>query len=156
MDFIISILSIIFILSIPVFLHEFGHFIAARSVGAKVEKFYIGFNPWGFGKVLYQGKETEYGIGFLPLGGYCKIAGMIDESMDSNGLSSQPKDYEFRSKNTFQKLWILSAGVIMNFLLSIAIFSFSFFFNGTYDLVEEPIIYKVSENINTYDFFFIF
>ena len=64
MDFIISILSFIFILSIPVFLHELGHFLAARSVGVKVEKFYIGFNPWGFGKVLYQGKETEYGIGF--------------------------------------------------------------------------------------------
>ena len=151
MDFIISILSIIFILSIPVFLHELGHFIAARSVGAKVEKFYIGFNPWGLGKVLYKGKDTEYGIGFLPLGGYCKIAGMIDESMDSKGLRSKPKDYEFRSKNTFQKLWILSAGVIMNFLLSIIIFSFLFFSTGTYDLVEEPIIYKVSENIDTYD-----
>ena len=151
LDIIISFLSIIFILSIPVFLQELGHFIAARSVGAKVEKFYIGFNPWGFGKVLYKGKDTEYGIGFLPLGGYCKIAGMMDESIDSKGFSSEPKDYEFRSKNTLQKLWILSAGVIMNFLLSIVIFSFLFFSTGTYDLAEEPIIYKVSENIDTYD-----
>ena len=151
MDFIISTLSIIFILSIPVFLHELGHFIAARSVGIRVEKFYIGFNPWGLGKVLYRGKETEYGIGFLPLGGYVKVSGVIDESMDSKGFGSEPKDYEFRSKNTFQKLWFLSAGVIMNFLLSIVIFTFLLFSSGTYDLVEEPIIYKVSENINTYD-----
>ena len=104
-----------------VFVHELGHFLAARSVGARVEKFYIGFNPWGFGKVLYQGKETEYGIGFLPLGGYCKIAGMVDESLDSKDSDNEPKDNEFRSKNTFQKLWILSAGVIMNFLLAIFI-----------------------------------
>tara|TARA_Y100000994_G_scaffold235319_1_gene224868 strand:- start:2849 stop:3985 length:1137 start_codon:yes stop_codon:yes gene_type:complete len=151
MDFIISVLSIIFILSIPVFLHELGHFIAARSVGIRVEKFYIGFNPWGLGKVVYKGKETEYGIGFLPLGGYVKVSGVIDESMDSEGFGSEPKDYEFRSKNTFQKLWFLSAGVIMNFILSIIIFSVLFFASGTYDLVQEPIIYKVSENINTYD-----
>ena len=151
MDFIISILSIFFILSIPIFLHELGHFLAAISVGVKVEKFYIGFNPWGFGKVLYQGKETEYGIGFLPLGGYCKIAGMVDESLDSKDSDNEPKDNEFRSKNTFQKLWILSAGVIMNFLLSIFIFSFLFFNSGTYELIEEPTIYRVSETIEIND-----
>ena len=151
MDFIISTLSIIFILSIPVFLHELGHFIAAKSVGIRVEKFYVGFNPWGLGKVLYRGKETEYGIGFLPLGGYVKVSGVIDENMDSKGFGSEPKDYEFRSKNTFQKLWFLSAGVIMNFLLSIIIFSFLNFFSGTNIPIEEPIVYKISSSINTYD-----
>ena len=86
----ISLIAFIFTLSLLVLVHELGHFLAARSVGAKVEKFYIGFNPWGFGKVLYQGKETEYGIGFLPLGGYCKIAGMLDESLDSKDSDNEP------------------------------------------------------------------
>ncbi len=151
MDFITSILSIIFILSIPVFLHELGHFLAAKSVGIKVEKFYVGMNFFGLGikKVI---KGTEYGIGLFPLGGYVKVAGIIDESLDSDDSSiSKPKDYEFRSKNTFQKLWFLSAGVIMNFLLSIVLFSFLFFSNGTYDLVEEPIIYKISDTIDIND-----
>ena len=150
MDFIISILSVIFVLSIPVFLHELGHFLAAKSVGIKVEKFYVGMNFFGLGikKVI---KETEYGIGFFPLGGYVKVSGIIDESLDSDNVNTKPKDYEFRAKNTIQKLWFLSAGVIMNFLLSIFLFSFIFFNTGKRELVEEPIIYKVSETINLND-----
>ena len=148
MDFIISILSIIFILSIPVFLHELGHFMAARSVGIRVEKFYVGMNLFGLGvKKVING--TEYGIGFFPLGGYVKVSGIIDESLDSENSDNVPKDYEFRSKNTFQKLWFLSAGVIMNFLLSIVIFSFLFFHTPPGELVEEPIIHKVHESIIT-------
>ena len=148
MDFIISILSIIFILSIPVFLHELGHFMAARSVGIRVEKFYVGMNLFGLGvKKIING--TEYGIGFFPLGGYVKVSGIIDESLDSENSDNAPKDYEFRSKNTFQKLWFLSAGVIMNFLLSIVIFSFLFFHTPPGKLVEEPIIHKVHESIIT-------
>ena len=81
MDFITSILSMIFILSIPVFLHELGHYLAARSVGIKVEKFYVGMNFFGLG-IKKTIKETEYGIGLFPFGGYCKIAGMVDESLD--------------------------------------------------------------------------
>ena len=146
MDFITSILSMIFILSIPVFLHELGHYLAARSVGIKVEKFYVGMNFFGLG-IKKTINETEYGIGLFPLGGYVKVSGIIDENLDSTNSNSKPKDFEFRSKNTFQKLWFLSAGVLMNFLLSIVIFTFLYFFNGTYELSEEPIINSVSEVI---------
>tara|TARA_B100000579_G_C22821104_1_gene850687 strand:- start:711 stop:1847 length:1137 start_codon:yes stop_codon:yes gene_type:complete len=146
MDFITSILSIIFILSIPVFLHELGHYMAARSVGIRVEKFYVGMNLFGMGiKKVING--TEYGIGLFPLGGYVKVSGIIDESLDSEKSTSEPQEHEFRSKNTFQKLWFLSAGVLMNFLLSIVIFTFLYFFNGSYELVEEPIINSISETI---------
>lgn len=150
MDFIISILSIIFILSIPVFLHELGHFIAAKSVGIKVEKFYVGMNLFGLG-IKRTINDTEYGIGLFPLGGYVKVSGIIDESLDSENSDNEPKNYEFRSKNTFQKLWFLSAGVIMNFLLSIFIFSFLFFHTGTYELVEDPTISRIVETLNIED-----
>ena len=150
MDFIISILSIIFILSIPVFLHELGHFIAAKSVGIKVEKFYVGMNLFGLG-IKRTINDTEYGIGLFPLGGYVKVSGIIDESLDSESSDNEPKNYEFRSKNTFQKLWFLSAGVIMNFLLSIFIFSFLFFHTGTYELVEDPTISRIVETLNIDD-----
>jgi len=149
-DFIISILSIIFILSIPVFLHELGHFIAAKSVGIKVEKFYVGMNLFGLG-IKRTINDTEYGIGLFPLGGYVKVSGIIDESLDSESSDNEPKNYEFRSKNTFQKLWFLSAGVIMNFLLSIFIFSFLFFHTGTYELVEDPTISRIIETLNIDD-----
>ena len=145
-DILISFLSIIFIISIPIFLHELGHFLAARSVGIKVEKFYVGINLFGLG-IKKKINETEYGIGLFPLGGYVKVAGMIDESLDSEG-SDEIKDYEFRSKNTFQKLWFLSAGVIMNFILSIIIYTSLTFFMGTYELAnDQPIINDVQENI---------
>ena len=87
----------------------------------------------------------------LPLGGYCKIAGMVDESLGSQDSDNEPKNNEFRSKNTFQKLWILSAGVIMNFILSIVIFTFLFFNNGRNELVESPIISEVHDNIITFN-----
>jgi len=102
-----------------VFIHELGHFLAARSVGVRVDKFYVGMDFFGLGYIIHKGKETEYGLGFLPFGGYCKIAGMVDESLDPTVTGA---DDEFNSKNTFQKLWILSAGVIMNFILAIVLF----------------------------------
>ena len=145
-DILISFLSIIFIISIPVFLHELGHFLAARSVGIKVEKFYVGINLFGLG-IKKKINDTEYGIGLFPLGGYVKVAGIIDESLDSEE-SDEVKDYEFRSKNTFQKLWFLSAGVIMNFILSIVIYTSLTFFMGTYELAnDQPIVNGVQENI---------
>ena len=145
-DILISFLSIIFIISIPVFLHELGHFLAARSVGIKVEKFYVGINLFGLG-IKKKINDTEYGIGLFPLGGYVKVAGIIDESLDSEE-SDEVKGYEFRSKNTFQKLWFLSAGVIMNFILSIVIYTFLTFFMGTYELAnDQPIVNGVQENI---------
>ncbi len=135
----ITILSFIFVISIIVFIHELGHFLAAKSVGVKVEKFYLGFNFFGLGlKKHYRG--TEYGIGLFPLGGYVKVAGMIDESLD---ISSTGKPDEFRSKNMLQKIWIMSAGVIMNFLLSIAIFSHLTFYNGIDEPDSRAIIGKV-------------
>ena len=145
-DILISFLSIIFIISIPVFLHELGHFLAARSVGIKVEKFYVGINLFGLG-IKKKINDTEYGIGLFPLGGYVKVAGIIDESLDSEE-SDEIKDYEFKSKNTFQKLWFLSAGVIMNFILSIVIYTSLTFFMGTYELAnDQPIVNAVQENI---------
>ena len=146
LDILISFLSIIFIISIPIFLHELGHFLAARSVGIKVEKFYVGINLFGLGVQKKIG-DTEYGIGLFPIGGYVKVAGIIDESLEEQG-SNEIKDYEFRAKNTFQKLWFLSAGVIMNFILSIVIFTFLTFFMGTYELANNsPIVNGVEENI---------
>jgi len=135
----ISILSFIFIISIIVFVHEFGHFIAAKSVGVKVEKFYLGFNFFGLGWSKTY-KDTEYGIGLFPLGGYVKVAGMIDESLD---ISQSYAPDQFRSKNTIQKIWIMSAGVIMNFLLAIFIFSHLAFHNGINEPDKRAIIGKV-------------
>ena len=108
-------------LSILVVLHELGHFLAAKYFGTKVEKFYMFFNPWFS---LYKKKigDTEYGIGWLPLGGYVKIAGMIDESMDKDFLEKEPEPWEFRSKPAWQRLIIMLAGVIVNVLLAIAIY----------------------------------
>ena len=123
---IITILSFIFVISVLVFVHELGHFLAAKSVGVRVEKFYLGFNFFGLGwKKEYKG--TEYGIGLFPLGGYVKVAGVIDESMDTE-FTGRPD--EFRSKNTLQKIWIMSAGVMMNFLLAMLIFSHLTYHNG--------------------------
>ncbi len=108
-------------LSILVVLHEGGHYLAAKLFGARVDKFYLFFNPWFS---LYKKKigETEYGIGWLPLGGYVKIAGMIDESMDKEFLNSEPQPWEFRSKPAWQRLIIMLGGVIVNVLLAIVIY----------------------------------
>ena len=108
-------------LSILVVLHEGGHYLAAKLFGARVDKFYMFFNPWFS---LYKKKigETEYGIGWLPLGGYVKIAGMIDESMDKEFLNSEPQPWEFRSKPAWQRLIIMLGGIIVNILLAIVIY----------------------------------
>ena len=137
-------LSFFIVIGLPVFLHELGHFLAARSVGIKVEKFYVGFNFFGLGfKKKY--KDTEYGIGLFPMGGYVKVAGILDESFDG---SSKREDYEFRSKNTLQKIWFLSAGVLMNFVLSSVIFSFFIFNDGYPEIIDEPIINEISNELN--------
>lgn len=120
-----------------VLIHEFGHYIFSRIFGVKVEKFYLFFNPWF---TLYKFKpkpkstaegesakpswrDTEYGIGWLPLGGYCKIAGMIDESMDKEQMKQPAKPWEFRSKPAWQRLLIMVGGVLFNFILAIVIYS---------------------------------
>lgn len=111
-------------LSLLVMIHEFGHFITAKIFGVRVEKFYIFFNP-GFSLFKFKPKnsETTYGVGWLPLGGYVKLAGMIDESFDTEQMKGDPQEWEFRSKPAWQRLIIMVAGVVMNFLLAIAIYA---------------------------------
>ncbi len=117
----IIIFQLLLSLSILVVLHELGHFLAAKYFGTKVDKFYMFFNP-GFSLWKKKIGETEYGIGWLPLGGYVKIAGMIDESMDKEFLDKEPQPWEFRSKPAWQRLIIMLAGVFVNVLLAIVIY----------------------------------
>jgi regulator of sigma E protease len=108
-------------LSILVIVHEFGHFILAKLFKTRVEKFYLFFDPW-FSLFKIKRGETEYGIGWLPLGGYVKISGMIDESMDKEQMKLPPQPWEFRSKTSWQRLLIMTGGVIFNFLFAMLIF----------------------------------
>jgi regulator of sigma E protease len=108
-------------LSILVIIHEFGHFILARIFKTRVEKFYLFFDPW-FSLFKVKKGDTEYGIGWLPLGGYVKISGMIDESMDKEAMKLPPQPYEFRAKKSWQRLLIMIGGVVMNFILAFIIY----------------------------------
>jgi len=117
--------QLILALAILVTLHELGHFLAARAFGIRVEKFYLFFDAWGFKFFSFKKGDTEYGIGWLPLGGYVKIAGMIDESMDAEAMKQPPQSWEFRSKPAWQRLVVMVAGVTMNVLLGIVIYSFT-------------------------------
>src|SRR5215212_6208743 len=109
--------------SILVVLHELGHFLTAKWFGCRVEKFYLFFNPW-FSLWKKKIGDTEYGIGWLPLGGYVKIAGMIDESMDKEAMKQPAQPWEFRSKPAWQRLIVMVAGVTMNIILGIVIYSY--------------------------------
>ena len=126
--FLVKALQLILSLSILVLVHEFGHFIFARIFKVRVEKFYLFFDPWfSILKFKPTNSDTEYGVGWLPLGGYCKISGMIDESMDKEAMAQPPKPYEFRSKPAGQRLMIMVAGVLFNFLLALFIYSMVLF-----------------------------
>ena len=135
--FLIKAAQLIVAFAILVIIHEFGHYIFSRIFGVKVEKFYLFFNPW-FTLYKYKPKkpapkpgeeekmtwrDTEYGIGWVPLGGYCKIAGMIDESMDTEQMKQPAKPWEFRSKPAWQRLLIMVGGVLFNFILAIIIYT---------------------------------
>ncbi len=138
--FLIKAAQLILALALLIVVHEFGHYIFARLFGIKVEKFYLFFNPW-FSLVKWKPKapskrklnkkgepksswrDTEYGIGWIPLGGYCKIAGMIDESMDKEQMAQAPKPDEFRSKPAYARLLVMLGGVIFNFALAIIIYA---------------------------------
>jgi len=122
MSIVIMVGQLILGLSILVILHELGHFLAARAFGIKVEKFYLFFDAWNFSLFKFNYKGVEYGIGWLPLGGYVKIAGMIDESMDTDQLAGPPQPWEFRSKPAWQRLIVMLAGIIVNIILGIFIF----------------------------------
>ncbi|GHS85848.1 zinc metalloprotease [Bacteroidia bacterium] len=110
-------------LSILVFLHELGHYLTAKMFGIKVEKFYLFFDAWGGKLMSFEWHGTEFGIGWLPFGGYCKIAGMVDESMDTAQLACEPQAWEFRAKPAWQRLIVICAGVIMNLITGIFIMS---------------------------------
>jgi len=122
MDIVVMVGQLILGLSILVILHELGHFLAARAFGIKVEKFYLFFDAWGVSLFKFTYKDVEYGIGWLPLGGYVKIAGMIDESMDTEQLAGPPQPWEFRSKPAWQRLIVMLGGIIVNVVLGILIF----------------------------------
>jgi regulator of sigma E protease len=121
MDTFIKIAQFLLSLTILVTLHELGHFTFAKLFKTRVEKFYIFFNPV-FSLFKFKYGETEYGLGWIPLGGYVKISGMIDESMDKEQMSKPPKPYEFRSKPAWQRLIIMIAGVMVNIVLAFVIF----------------------------------
>lgn len=140
--FLIKALQLMLAFAILVVVHEFGHYLFARIFGVKVEKFYLFFNPW-FTLFKYHPKkkakrdpnkaswrDTEYGIGWLPLGGYVKIAGMIDESMDKEQMKQPMQNWEFRAKPAYQRLLIMTAGVIFNFILAIIIYAGIVFYWG--------------------------
>lgn len=122
MDIVIKIIQFFMSLSLLVAIHEFGHFIMARVFKIRVEKFYIFFNPW-FSLLKWKRGDTEYGLGWLPLGGYVKIAGMIDESMDTEQMKAPVKPDEFRAKPAWQRFLVMIAGVVMNILLAVVIYT---------------------------------
>ena len=131
----IKALQVILALGILVLIHEFGHFFFAKLFGVKVDKFYLFFDAWGVKLFSTKSKwfvklcpkaaewETEYGIGWLPLGGYCKICGMIDESMDTDQLQGEPQPWEFRTKPAWQRLLVMAGGVLFNFILAIFVYT---------------------------------
>lgn len=122
MDALIQASQLILSLSILIILHELGHFIPAKLFKTRVEKFYLFFDPW-FSLFKKKKGDTEYGIGWLPLGGYVKIAGMIDESMDKEQLKQEPQPWEFRSKPAWQRLIIMIGGVTVNIILGVFIYT---------------------------------
>ncbi|WP_116127507.1 RIP metalloprotease RseP [Lewinella sp. IMCC34183] len=129
MDTLITVGQLVLSLSILIVLHEFGHFLPARLFGTRVEKFYLFFDP-GFSLFKKQIGETEYGIGWLPLGGYVKISGMIDESFDTDQMEQEPQPWEFRSKPAWQRLIIMLGGVTVNFILGFFIYAMVLFAYG--------------------------
>ena len=142
-------------ISLLVLLHEGGHFFFAKLFGVRVEKFYIFFD-WKFSlfKFKPQNSDTEYGIGWLPLGGYCKIAGMIDESFDTEQMKQPVKEYEFRAKPAWQRLLIMIGGVLVNFLLALFIYGqILFWWGDTYIPVKDMTLgMKFNQEAKSYGF----
>ncbi|ASZ11705.1 RIP metalloprotease RseP [Chitinophaga pendula] len=130
-------------LSILVVLHEMGHFLPAKLFKTKVEKFYLFFDPW-FSLFKFRKGDTEYGIGWLPLGGYVKIAGMVDESMDREQLNRPPEPWEFRSKPAWQRLIIMIGGVTVNLILGFLIYAMMLWYWGETYLPTKEVKYGVT------------
>ncbi|HEX9958900.1 MAG TPA: site-2 protease family protein, partial [Fibrella sp.] len=119
METVIMVGQLLLALSILVGLHELGHLVAARMFGMRVEQYFIGFPPKVFS---FRKGETEYGLGAIPLGGFVKISGMIDESLDTAQMNQPPQPYEFRAKPAWQRLVVMMGGIIVNVVTGIAIF----------------------------------
>mgnify|MGYP005706119229 FL=1 len=145
--------QLILSLSILVALHELGHFIPARLFGTRVEKFYLFFD-WPFSLFKKKIGDTEYGIGVLPLGGYVKISGMVDESFDTENLKNEPQDWEFRSKPAWQRLIIMLGGVFVNFILGFLIYMMILSVWGKDVVTKDDLTYgfKVSETMQEIGF----
>jgi len=172
MEIIIKIAQFFLSLTVLVLIHEFGHYFTARLFKIRVEKFYIFFNPWlslvrtkviaGKRKFSWLSKKTpetwkdepgntEWGIGWLPLGGYVKIAGMIDESMDKEQMKQEPQPWEFRTKPAWQRLIVMIAGVCMNILLAVGIYILLLFFIGESYLPTKNLKYGIVVDSIAYD-----
>jgi len=142
MEIIIKAGQLLLSLSILVILHELGHFIPAKLFKTRVEKFYLFFDPW-FSLFKKKVGDTEYGVGWLPLGGYVKISGMIDESMDTEQLKQEPQPWEFRSKPAWQRLIIMIGGVTVNVILAFVIYAFSLVVWGEKFLPNQNAVYGI-------------
>ncbi len=140
MGVLIMVGQVILGLSILIVLHELGHFLAARAFGIKVEKFYLFFDAWGVKLFKFNYKGCEYGIGWLPLGGYVKIAGMIDESMDTEQLKGEPQPWEFRSKPAWQRLIVMLGGIIVNIVVGVVVFWMLTFKMGNTDIKMDQMV----------------
>ena len=153
MEILIQACQLILSLSILVTLHELGHFIPARLFKTRVEKFYLFFNPW-FSVAKKQIGDTEWGIGWIPLGGYVKIAGMVDESMDTEQLAKPAEPWEFRSKPAWQRLIIMCGGVFVNLILGIFIYICLVFAYGDTRLAPEDVTNGLAVNPALYKYGF--
>ena len=138
----VKIIQFILSLSVIVIIHELGHFIFAKIFKTRVEKFYLFFDPW-FSVFKIKRGETEYGMGWLPLGGYVKISGMIDESMDKEQMKLPPKPYEFRAKPAWQRLLIMVGGVLFNFILALFLYVMVLFSWGETYLPNSSVTYGI-------------
>ena len=145
MEILIKVIQFFMSLTLLVAVHEFGHFIVARMFKIRVEKFYIFFD-WGFSLWKKKWGDTEYGLGWLPLGGYCKIAGMIDESMDKEQMARPPQPWEYRAKPAWQRFFVLIAGVTMNLVLAFMIYCGIAYTWGKSYIPNENVIYGSAFN----------
>lgn len=142
MEYVIMISQLFLSLSILIVLHELGHFVPARLFNTRVEKFYLFFDPW-FELFKFKKGDTEYGIGWLPLGGYVKISGMIDESMDREQMALPPQPWEFRSKPAWQRLIIMLGGVTVNFILGFFLYGMVLWTWGESYMPAENVSYGI-------------
>ncbi|MCG8412464.1 MAG: RIP metalloprotease RseP [Bacteroidales bacterium] len=149
MEILIKIGQFLLSISILVILHEFGHFAFAKLFKTRVEKFYLFFNPW-FSLFKFKKGETEYGMGWVPLGGYVKISGMIDESMDKEQMKQEPQPYEFRSKKSWQRLLIMLGGVLVNFFIALVIYSAVLYVWGEEYLPNRSVKYGITVDSTAY------